>query len=79
MPWCFVCGSIVWQENHEESAQHQLAIARLMVSDADAGYCAFCSLASGKLITLKSCRDLAHARKLAEARKSLGRSTRRDN
>ena len=78
MPWCFVCANIVRRKNHDESEEHQLATARLVVNDADAGYCAFCGLASGRLIELKSCLDLDHARNLAEARKLLERATRRD-
>lgn len=79
MPWCYVCGNTELRNNHEKSEQHQLATAWLVVSDADAGYCAFCSLASGRLITLKSCRDLEHARELAEVRKLSEGSTKRDN
>ena len=71
MPWCYVCVNNFAQKNHEESEQHQFATARLVISDADAGFCAFCGLATGKVIELKSCLDLDHAKKLAEARKLL--------
>ena len=71
MPWCYVCVSNFPRKNHEESEQHQLATARLVASDAEAGYCAFCGLATGRVTELKSCLDLDHAKKLAEARKLL--------
>lgn len=78
MPWCFVCANNVLRKNHDESEEHQLATARLVVSDADAGYCLFCCEASGNLSKLESCRDSDHAKKLAEARELLERSTTRD-
>ena len=71
MPWCYVCVNNFPRQNHEESEQHQLATARLVVSDADAGYCAFCGLATGRVTELKSCLDLDHAKTLSEARKLL--------
>ena len=76
MPWVLVCGSIVLGTNHDERKEqedHQLATACLFVSDAEARYCAFCGLASGKVIEVKFCVDLDHARNLGETRQLLER------